>query len=352
MRCRSTPARAAPPAVSSSRCWPSTARRAASTATRSSGVARWADSFAALRALGRQRRRGGRPGYLPAVVEGPLRRRRGRTRRRRVEPVPLRPAAGRRRGWPAGSGSGSPPRWSPGPYVDMTVAVMRAFGAEVDDGRRRRPGTSQPTGYAGTGYAVEPDASAASYAWAAAVVTGGAVTVPGLHRASLQGDVALRRRARAHGGPGPLGRRRRSRSPPATSLHGIDVDMAAALRHGADARRRWPPFADGPDHDPQRRVHPAQGDRPDRRAGDRAAALRHRRPRDRRRPRHRPRAGASRRRRDLRRPPDGHGFALLGLRRARHRRSPTPDAWPRPSPATGTCSTRLRAGTGPRARAV
>ena len=79
------------------------------------------------------------------------------------------------------------------PYVDMTLAVQRAFGARVD---HRADDTEeawaiQPGGYRGTRYDVEPDASAASYAWAAAAVTGGRVTVPGLHRGSLQGDVAF-----------------------------------------------------------------------------------------------------------------------------------------------------------------
>jgi 3-phosphoshikimate 1-carboxyvinyltransferase len=40
-------------------------------------------------------------------------------------------------------------------------------------------------------YAIEPDASAASYFWAAAAITGGKVTVEGLSRESLQGDVAF-----------------------------------------------------------------------------------------------------------------------------------------------------------------
>jgi 3-phosphoshikimate 1-carboxyvinyltransferase len=40
-------------------------------------------------------------------------------------------------------------------------------------------------------YAVEPDASAASYFWAAAAIGGGRVTVSGLNRKSLQGDVAF-----------------------------------------------------------------------------------------------------------------------------------------------------------------
>ena len=76
------------------------------------------------------------------------------------------------------------------PYVDMTVEVMRAFGAVVD-----RPADATwivaPTGYDGIRYAVEPDASAASYCFAAAAICGGSVTVPGLTRSSNQGDVAF-----------------------------------------------------------------------------------------------------------------------------------------------------------------
>ncbi len=79
------------------------------------------------------------------------------------------------------------------PYVDMTVTVMEAFGAVVDRAEvgGRESWHVSPERYRATGYDIEPDASAASYAWAAAVVTGGRVTVPGLHRGSLQGDVGF-----------------------------------------------------------------------------------------------------------------------------------------------------------------
>lgn len=76
------------------------------------------------------------------------------------------------------------------PYVDMTVAVMAAFGAEVarpDD----RTWVVAPQAYRAATYAVEPDASAASYAFAAAAIVGGRVTVEGLGTASLQGDLAF-----------------------------------------------------------------------------------------------------------------------------------------------------------------
>ncbi len=73
------------------------------------------------------------------------------------------------------------------PYVVMTIEMMRRFGATVtQDGAdfHVRPG-----GYAARSYEIEPDASAASYFFAAAAVTGRTVTIPGLGRDSLQGDV-------------------------------------------------------------------------------------------------------------------------------------------------------------------
>jgi 3-phosphoshikimate 1-carboxyvinyltransferase len=84
------------------------------------------------------------------------------------------------------------------PYVEMTAAVMRSFGATVtieepsssagDVSTRVRIGGG---GYRGTDYAIEPDASAASYFWAAAAITGGRVTVEGLQPDALQGDVGF-----------------------------------------------------------------------------------------------------------------------------------------------------------------
>ncbi|MFE5936720.1 3-phosphoshikimate 1-carboxyvinyltransferase [Streptomyces sp. NPDC056470] len=74
------------------------------------------------------------------------------------------------------------------PYIDMTIALMRRFGAEVDEAA---PGefTVRPTGYRGADLPIEPDASTASYVFAAAAVTGTSVRVPGLGRGSLQGDL-------------------------------------------------------------------------------------------------------------------------------------------------------------------
>ena len=61
-------------------------------------------------------------------------------------------------------------------YIDLTLAAMHAFGARVD-----QPSPSvwrvAPTGYVATDYHIEPDASAATYLWAAEVLTGGAIDI-------------------------------------------------------------------------------------------------------------------------------------------------------------------------------
>ncbi len=76
------------------------------------------------------------------------------------------------------------------PYVAMTLAMIDQFGYRVEIGpeQRFRFPPNQGRHFCGY-YDIEPDASAASYFWAAAAVAGGRVTVSGLTRASLQGDV-------------------------------------------------------------------------------------------------------------------------------------------------------------------
>jgi 3-phosphoshikimate 1-carboxyvinyltransferase len=76
------------------------------------------------------------------------------------------------------------------PYLELTADVMRAFGATVtatDD----RTYSVAPGGYRAAAFTVEPDASAASYFFAAAAICGGTVRVPGLGRRSRQGDLAF-----------------------------------------------------------------------------------------------------------------------------------------------------------------
>jgi 3-phosphoshikimate 1-carboxyvinyltransferase len=77
------------------------------------------------------------------------------------------------------------------PYVTMTLAVMQAFGINVQTDSKLARFAIEPQLYGAREYAIEPDASAASYFWAAAAITGGEVTVEGLSAESLQGDVAF-----------------------------------------------------------------------------------------------------------------------------------------------------------------
>lgn len=75
------------------------------------------------------------------------------------------------------------------PYVDMTLAMMAQFGVEAERQGHDRFRVA-PAVYCGRDYAVEPDASTASYFFAAAAVTGGRVKVLGLRREGcLQGDI-------------------------------------------------------------------------------------------------------------------------------------------------------------------
>ena len=77
------------------------------------------------------------------------------------------------------------------PFVRMTLGVMEAFGVSaIEDGGQRFIVPCGQT-YAATTYRIEPDATAASYFFAAAAITGGRVVVENLGRRSLQGDAAF-----------------------------------------------------------------------------------------------------------------------------------------------------------------
>lgn len=115
------------------------------------------------------------------------------------------------------------------PYIAMTIQMMADWGVVVE-----RPESSilkvasGQTYQAKPNYAIEPDASSASYFFAAAAVTGGSVTVPNLSRKALQGDALFVDALAAMGatveddargltvtGPGP------------GTLNGVTIDMNA-----------------------------------------------------------------------------------------------------------------------------
>lgn len=74
------------------------------------------------------------------------------------------------------------------PYVDLTIAVMRDFGASVVAEGHTKFHVAAQQKYAGRVYEIEPDASNVTYFLAAAALTGATVFVSGLGRASMQGD--------------------------------------------------------------------------------------------------------------------------------------------------------------------
>lgn len=78
------------------------------------------------------------------------------------------------------------------PYIEMTLALMRSFGANIETDSSLQHFTGfEKTAYRPTRYAIEPDASAASYFFAIPAIVGGKMTVERLTRRSLQGDIGF-----------------------------------------------------------------------------------------------------------------------------------------------------------------
>lgn len=128
------------------------------------------------------------------------------------------------------------------PYVDMTITQMRDFGAVISE-----PAPNQfhiqATSYRGREYDIEPDASAASYFFAVAAVSQGEVTVEGLHRHALQGDVGfvdalVRMGCEAEWHANSITLR-------GCPLRGIEIDMNA-ISDTAQTLACVAPFAEGP----------------------------------------------------------------------------------------------------------
>ncbi len=74
------------------------------------------------------------------------------------------------------------------PYIDITLEVMRAFGVKIAH-ENYRVFRIAPGRYTPREYAIEPDASSASYFFAASAITGGRVRVEGIGANSTQGDI-------------------------------------------------------------------------------------------------------------------------------------------------------------------
>jgi 3-phosphoshikimate 1-carboxyvinyltransferase len=77
------------------------------------------------------------------------------------------------------------------PYIDLTLDVMRAFGAEADWRGEEKLWIKAGQRYHAREYAIEPDASSAAYPFCAAAIAGGSVTVSGIPAESLQADFKI-----------------------------------------------------------------------------------------------------------------------------------------------------------------
>lgn len=195
----------------------------------------------ALRQLGATVIEQGEPGHLPVVVSGPA-------RGGRVElpgHVSSQFLSGLLLAGPLFSAGIDVELTTPlvsVPYVRMTLAVMRDFGVDVGaDG----PLAVGPAAYrAVANYTVEPDASAASYFFAAAAMTGGRVVVSGLRADALQGDVAFVDLLERMGAD--VRRRDEGIEVRGTGrLHGIDADLSD-LSDTAQTLAALAVFADSP----------------------------------------------------------------------------------------------------------
>jgi 3-phosphoshikimate 1-carboxyvinyltransferase len=134
------------------------------------------------------------------------------------------------------------------PYMLITASVMASFGVEVEVDQehwrtfRIAPGQR----YQARRYQIEPDASNASYFFAAAAITGGRVRVDGLSSGSAQGDlhfvdVLTQMGARVT----IVDDHVEVIGPPIGELRGVDVDMNA-ISDTAQTLAAIAPFASGP----------------------------------------------------------------------------------------------------------
>ena len=131
------------------------------------------------------------------------------------------------------------------PYVDLTLQLMRRFGASADwspeGGLRVEAGHP----YRGQSVAIEPDASAAVYPLCAAAIAGGRVRVTGFPPESIQADLALLPILERMGCRVSRGAEGLEVAAPQGPLRGVDVDMNA-LPDAALALAVVALFAEGP----------------------------------------------------------------------------------------------------------
>ena len=130
------------------------------------------------------------------------------------------------------------------PYVDMTISIMKEFGVEIERQGYEKFIVHPSSFFPLSSYAIESDASAASYFFAAPAICGGTVKVENISRKSVQGDIAFLDVLKKMGCTVQetdncilvTGH---------SSLHGVDVDMRD-IPDTAQTLAAIAPFADSP----------------------------------------------------------------------------------------------------------
>lgn len=74
-------------------------------------------------------------------------------------------------------------------YIDMTLQSIADFGVTIENRAYKQYYCEAGQGYLSRQYAIEADASGASYLWAMAAVSGGEITVENVNPLSAQGDI-------------------------------------------------------------------------------------------------------------------------------------------------------------------
>jgi len=113
------------------------------------------------------------------------------------------------------------------PYVELTLEVMRAFGASAEWSGASALRVKAGRGYQGRAYAIEPDASAAVYPFCAAAISGGRARVEGIPAASIQADIQVLGVLEAMGCEVLRGADFTEVRGPVGRLRGVSVDMNA-----------------------------------------------------------------------------------------------------------------------------
>jgi 3-phosphoshikimate 1-carboxyvinyltransferase len=132
------------------------------------------------------------------------------------------------------------------PYIDITMHMMADFGARVQRDHYDRFYIAADQRYHARDYWIEPDASNASYFFAAAALTGGRVRVEALNRQSIQGDIRFLDVLEQIGCIVKSGASWVEVQGP-QQLRGIDIDMSK-LPDMAITLAALAPFADSPTH--------------------------------------------------------------------------------------------------------